>query len=383
VTAPFRRAVFFIAGFDPNGAQYLYWLFRRELGKDNALYGRATAVGRLATDADGLPGWRIDTADGGRPVTVDYTVLSPRKVVVENYYVRDVFRLIAAYAYALIAFIRTGGLFFLHKAPLPAVIMVVYVILAVPGFFWIGTTLAFWPMLPVERAVGAPLSEAWWLVGRLAGGFVFLQAIYLAEHVIWLYFFVSAFRMLALQAEGRAHALERMVAGWVRIVAARQAKESYDEALIVGHSIGSIQGIEMAEQLLRDPAFAGKNCLALLTIGSADGLLSCQRNARRFRAVTAAVATAPDLVWVEYFAPTDAICRGWIDPVAFAGIDLGGRTQRGPAMRKLDLAAMFPGLNLRRVPVNLVKQHFLYLSAGDAKTDYSYFQTICRAGRLS
>ena len=383
MTVPFRRAVFFIAGFDPNGAQYLYWLFRRELGKDNALYGRTTTVGRLADDADGLPGWRIETADAGRPVIVDYTVLSPRKVVVENYYVRDVFRLIAAYILALFAFIHTGGLFFLRKATMPAVAIIVYVILAVPGFFWIGTTLAYWPLRLVESAAGISLGETAWIVGRLAGGFVFLQAVILAERVIWLYFFVSALRMMTLQAAGRAEALDRVVAGWVRIVAARQARETYDEVLIVGHSIGSIQGIEMAEQLLRDPVFAGTKRLALLTIGSADCLLSSQRNARRFHAATAAVATAPDLVWVEYFAPTDAICRGRIDPVAFAGIDLGGRPQRGPAMRKIDLGTMFPGLNLRRVPVNLVKQHFLYLSAGDAKTDYSYFQTICRAGRMS
>lgn len=379
MTAPFRRAVFFIAGFDPHGAQYLYWLFRREFGKDNALYDRKANVGRLVADADKLPGWRIATADGARPVTVDYTVLSPRAVVVGNYYVRDVFRLIAAYVYALIGFIRTGGLLYLRKTPLPTTIMILYVILAVPGFFWIGTTLAYWPMLLLPDSVGEP----WRLIGRLIGGLAFLQAVYLAERVIWLYFFVSALRMMTLQAEGKAHALDRMVAEWVRIVAERQAIERYDEVLIVGHSIGSIQGIEMAEKLLRDPAFAGTNRLALLTIGSADGALSCQRNAHRFHAATAAVATSPDLVWVEYFAPTDAICRGWTDPIAFAGIDLGGRQQRGPAMRKIDLAAMFPGLNLKRVPVNLVKQHFLYLSAGDRKTDYSYFQTICRASRLS
>lgn len=378
MTAPFRRAVFFIAGFDPNGAQYLYWLFRREFGKDNALYGRKADVGRLVTDADKLPGWRIETEDGGRPVTVDYTVLSPRHVVVGNYYIRDVFRLIAAYVWMLYAFLRSGALLSLHKAPAPALIIIVYVVLAVPGFFWIGTTLAYWPMLLLPDSVG----ETWRLAGRLVGGLVFLQAVYLVERIIWLYFFVSALRMLALQAQGRAHALDRMVAEWVRVVAERQATAHYDEVLIVGHSIGTIQGIEMAEQLLRDPGFAGTHRLSLLTIGSADALLSCQRNARRFRAATAAAATAPDLVWVEYFAPTDAICRGWIDPVAFAAIDLGGRTQRGPAMRKIDLAAMFPGLNLRRVPINLVKQHFLYLSAGERKTGYSYFETICRAGRL-
>jgi hypothetical protein len=379
VTAPFRRAVYFIAGFDPNGAQYLYWLFRGEFGKDNALYGRKASVGRLVADADKLPGWRIETEDAGRPVTVDYTVLSPRAVVVGNYYVRDVFRLIAAYLYMLFALVRTGAIFYLRKAPAPALIVSLYVILAVPGFFWIGTTLASWPMLLLPDGI----SETWRLAGRLAGGLVFLQAIYLAERAIWLYFFVSALRMLALQAEGRANALERMVAEWVRIVAGRQAAGRYDEVLIVGHSIGSIQGIEMAERLLRDPTFAGTGRLSLLTIGSADSLLSCQRNARRFRAATAEAATSADLVWVEYFAPSDAICRGWIDPVAFAGIDLGGRGQRGPAMRKVDLAAMFPGFNLRRVPLNLVKQHFLYLSAGAVKTDYSYFQTICRAGRLS
>lgn len=379
MTAPFRRAVFFIAGFDPNGAQYLYWLFRREIGKDNALHGRTTNVGRLAADGDALPGWRIETADAGRPVTVDYTVLSPRAVIVGNYYVRDVFRLIAAYCYMLFAFVRTGGIFYLRKTPAPATIILLFVILAVPGFFWIGTTLAHWPMLLLPEGVGEP----WRLLGRLAGGLVFLQAIYLAERVIWLYFFVSALRMMALQAEGRAQPLDRMVEEWVRIVAARQAAAHYDEVLIVGHSIGSIQGIEMAERLLREPAFAGTGRLSLLTIGSADGLLSCQRNATRFHAATAAAATSPDLVWVEYFAPTDAICRGWIDPVAFAGIDLGGRAQRGPAMRKVDLAAMFPGLNAKRVPVNLVKQHFLYLSAGAAKTEYSYFQAICAAKRLS
>lgn len=377
MTAPFRRAVFFIAGFDPNGAQYLYWLFRQEIGKDNALYGRATSIGRLAPDADGLPGWRIETEDAGRPVTVDYTVLSPRQVVVGNYYVRDVFRLIAAYFLALVAFVRSGGILYLRKAPLPALLVVLYVILAVPGFFWIGTTLAHWPMLLLPDGVGEP----WRLLSRLAGGLVFLQAVYLAERVIWLYFFVSALRMLTLQAAGRAHALDRMVEDWARIVSERQAANPYDEVLIVGHSIGSIQGIEMAERLLRDSSFAGR--LSLLTIGSADGLLSCQRNARRFHAATAVAATSPDLVWVEYWAPTDAICRGWIDPVAFAGIDLAGRPQRGPAMRKVDLGAMFPGLNPRRVPLNLVKQHFLYLTAGAAKTEFSYFQTICAAKRLA
>lgn len=379
MTAPFRRAVFFIAGFDPNGAQYLYWLFRRELGRDNALYGRTTQVGRLAADADGLPYWRIETVDGGRPVTVDYTVLSPRAVVLANYYVRDVFRLIWAYVAGFIAFVRSGGILHLRKAPLPALIMILYVIVAVPGFFWIGTTLAYWPMLLLPESVGEP----WRIAGRLIGGFVFLQAVYLLERVIYLYFFVSALRTLTLQAAGRAHALDRMVADWVRIVAERQARDNYDEVLIVGHSTGSVQAIEMVEKLLADAAFAGRQRLSLLTIGSGDALLSCQRNATRFRAATAAAATAPDLAWVEYWAPTDAICRGWIDPVAFAGIDLGGRPQRGPAMRKLDMHAMFPGLNVKRVPVNLVKQHFLYLTAGDRKTDYSYFRIVCQAARLS
>lgn len=377
MTAPFRRAVFFIAGFDPNGAKYLYWLFRQEIGKDNALHGRTTSIGRLAPDADGLPGWNIETEDAGRPVTVDYTVLSPRQVVVGNYYVRDVFRLIAAYVLMLAAFIRSGGILYLRKTPLQAVLIVLYVILAVPGFFWIGTTLAHWPMLLLPEGVGEP----WRLLGRLAGGLVFLQAVYVAERMIWLYFFVSALRMLTLQAAGRAHALDRMVEAWVRIVAARQAANRYDEVLIVGHSIGSIQGIEMTERLLRDPAFAGK--LSLLTLGSADGLLSCQRNAKRFHAATAAAATSPDLVWVEYWAPTDAVCRGWIDPVAFADIDLGGRPQRGPAMRKVDLATMFPGFNPKRMPLNLVKQHFLYLTAGAVKTEHSYFRMICAARRLA
>jgi hypothetical protein len=94
------------------------------------------------------------------------------------------------------------------------------------------------------------------------------------------------------------------------------------------------------------------------------------------------VATAPDLVWVEYYAPTDAICRGATDPVTAAGIDLGGRAQTGPQMRAIDLRSMYPPSRLPRLPLDLVKQHFLYVSSSRRAAGYSYFRIICGAATL-
>lgn len=378
--APFRRAVFFVAGFDPIGPKYLYWLFRRDFGKDGALEGRTAAIDRLVEDADGLPGWRIDTADGAVPVGIDYTVLSPREVILDHYYSRNVFGLIWAYLVAIYSLIRSGGYWRVLRLPLRPLLLTHYIIVAIPGFFWIGTQLTYWPL---ALLLPAGTSDAVWLVGRLIGGFAFLQGMIVFERVTWLYFFVSALRLAALQGWGRAGAFDRMVDDWIRIIAERQAKHAYDEVLIVGHSIGSIQAVEMTERLMQHPAFAGTRRLSLLTLGSVDMILSYQHNAHRFRAAIAAVATAPELVWIEYYAPSDAICRGGADPVAAAGIGLGGRRQTGPEMRRLDLREMFSTASFNRLPVNLVKQHLLYLSSGDRRSSYSYFRIVCQARRLS
>jgi hypothetical protein len=375
---PFRRAVFFVAGFDPIGPKYLYWLFRREIGADNALEGRKTEIGRMTTDVDGLAHWRMETADRARPVAVDYTVLSPRQVVIDHYYARTVFGLIWAYLVAMYALFASGAYRRVLRLPLRPLILVHYIVLSVPGLFWAGAELAYWPMLLLPE-LGPELR----LALRIAGGLVFLQAFVLLERVTWIYFFVSALRQAALQGWDRAAALDRMLEGWTRVVAERQARHGYDEVLLVGHSIGSIQAIEMAGRLLEDPAFAGTGRLSLLTLGSADMLLSYQSHARRFRAAMAKVATAPDLVWIEYYAPTDAICRGGGDPVAAAGIDLGGRRQTGPEMRRLDLHEMFTPASFNRLPFNLVKQHLLYLSSGDRRSSYSYFRLVCGAERLA
>jgi hypothetical protein len=373
---PFRRGVFFIAGFDPNGAKYLYWLFRREMGTDNALEGRTASVGRMSEAEEGLAAWQIETADGGTPVVVDYTVMSPRRVVLDRYYLRNVFALIWAYLFAIYSLVLSGGYRRVLRLPVRTLIMTHYIILGVPGFFWLGAELAYWPMLLLRASAG----EWVWMIVRATGGLVFLQALILVEGVLWLYFFVSAARLASLQGRGRAEAFDRMVDGWIDFVANRQAEKSYDEVLIVGHSVGSIQAVEMAERLHKDAAFAGR--LSLLTLGSADMVLSYQNHASRFRAAIAAVATAPNLVWIEYFSPTDAICRGGTDPVAAAEIDLGGRPQAGPAMRSLNLHEMFTPLSLSRLPLNLVKQHLLYLCSGDRRSSYSYFRLICQAKRL-
>lgn len=377
---PFRRAVFFIAGFDPNGARYLYWLFRRELAKHAQVAGEKADVGRLTEDEDRLPHWRVETADGETPVSLDYTVLSPRQAVLDHYYIRTVFGLVASWVTGIYALLVSGAFPRIWRLPVRTLALMHYIVFSVPFFFWVGAELSYWPLslvLPYE-AHGAV-----WLLARSAGGLALLQALLLLERVIWLYFFVSAMRLAVLQARGRAVVLDQMVADWAAVAAQRQMRHRYDEVLIVGHSVGTVQAVQMAERLLADPAFAGSGRLSLLTLGSADMTLSFQRRAHAFRASTAALATSKDLVWVEYYAPTDPICRGAADPVAAAAIDLGGRVQTGPRMRAIDLRAMYAGSRLAPLPLDLVKQHFLYLSSSARKQGYSYFRMVCGASRLA
>jgi len=379
---PFRRAVFYIAGFDNIGARYYYMLFRNGLAHECGRDSRAFTITRPAPAGEITSRWRVETDDAGRPVEVDYFFLTPQDLL-KKYNEGGGRQLLAAWVYTLFIYLRRG-LVFRAAGKSWKVVVLLTVLFSFAGFFALGAA-AVWGLLAVFGNPLPPLADA---ALAFAAGAVSLRLGLFVAAKSYIKLALMALYVGALHAQGRLPQLERRTADWARFIREQTAAEAFDEVLLVGHSSGVVTAVDVAAELLRDPAPGRKLPLALLTLGSIDAAVSAFRRpgdsyARRHHAAVAAVATSPDIVWIEYWSPWDFICIGSHDAVSMADIDLGGRTRHGPVLRELDLKRSLNRASYRRMFFNMFARHFQYLKGGDRPADYSYFAISCGARRLS
>lgn len=80
-----RRHVFYIAGYDPQGAPGYYRLFQRELARFQKLWPVNAALSELEVDADGISArWRIEAAGPDWCVETTYELLRWDDIVARN-----------------------------------------------------------------------------------------------------------------------------------------------------------------------------------------------------------------------------------------------------------------------------------------------------------
>jgi hypothetical protein len=373
----FRRAVFFVAGFDVVGPRFYRLLFKRELKQDSARLQRRLRMVEPAPEQPAAWSCSITTKDGPRPVEIEYHVLTPHELVSPSYR-HNALAVAWNWLRVLFAYLRYGvarrvfaaswktGVVLISVLGLPAVVFAAGATVA-----GVGLTFAI-PGVPPAIAV----------VFVLAGGFVGLQGYVMLDRGAGPNLLLSSMAVGADQAAGKLPAFEQIVESFARFVLERRAAARWDEILVVGHSSGTIMAVDVMARVLDHIATGGPR-LALLTLGSSHGVVTFFRHAARQRAAFARVATAPNVTWIEYFTARDFICLGRRDPIATAGIDLGAKRQTGPLMRRLSISRFYSPERARRLRFNLFDRHFDYLKAGDPSSDYSYFRTVCGATPLA
>jgi hypothetical protein len=372
---PFRRAVFYFAGFDNIGVQFYYSMFRRGMASVLFRERRRATVSRPAPVADGIELWTIRTEDAEAPVEVDYYFLSPRGLV-DTFQARDAFRAIGAWAFTAYAFIRHGIMVEAFRRYWPGALVLTYALLSIPAYFAAGGGAA-WLLTSLAVPAAWPLAAGAGVVGGLAAVQLGLRL----DRRTFANYLLSAMRLTAAHALGRTRAMDDICESWADFIRNHPDRERWDEALVVGHSTGVTAAVDIVARLREDPQ-AARLPLSLLTLGSIEGVC-CFRGARRQRAALAKLATAPDLVWVDYYSPWDFVSMNGYQTIASAGIDLGGAVQHGPRARMLDFREVMTPEAYRKLRFDIFRRHFQYLSAGDRPSDYCYFGLVSAPRRLA
>lgn len=369
---PYRRAVFYMAGFDNIGARFYYALFARGMARASSRDGRRYTLSKLAP-GEGASTWRIETSDGGRPVEVDYFFLTPQTVVRSNHSDNPLW-IIAGWALASYAFLRYGVLYRAFRRYWPGALVLAYALICAPLYFIVGAALTG---LVAHYAAGAPWYAT--LAAALAGGVIGLRLGLRFDRSTYANYLLSATRMAAVHGLRRDTALDDMADQWAALIAARQAERRWDDVLLVGHSSGATSAIDVAARLLAMPAEARPRPLSLLTLGSTDGIVACFPAAVAHRQALAEVATRREITWIEYYSYYDFISMGPIDPIDGAQADLGGKPQLGPIRYEVEYHEILNDASYAGLRFNIFKRHFQYLKAADNGASYCYFRLVSAA----
>ncbi|SPD67952.1 conserved protein of unknown function (plasmid) [Cupriavidus taiwanensis] len=371
-----RRKVYYVSGFDPRGATFYHRLYREESAKQAVHHGGSVAVGSRSRLGEHVSAWNVDSKWDGHSVSTEYQFLHWDDLVRRHWepsLPRLVWSTLASYA----RYIGCGAFGRLSKtfrgpffsALYPLVYLAVLVVLSLG--LGIGASAAL-------SAVGL---HGWLAVagGMAAGAVLFGGGVALANRlaVFWL---LRIYRFVQAWGEREPEDVRQRIdafADWIR----RDLEASpCDEALVVGHSVGSIVGVSLAARLADALTPAQRRGLTLVTLGQCIPLLSLMPSATAFRRDLQRLSAEREMQWLDMNARADSLCFSQANPLDISGI--AGAAAGRPTAQVVRPFRMFGKQEYARMKRSKQRLHFQYLMASAVPNEYDYFRMTAGPRRI-
>jgi hypothetical protein len=386
-----HRRVYYLSGFDPRGARHYHQLYKSEAALQEPVNGRHYAVSGRSKTLDHCTSWTVSswpqdkpTQPAAEPAKTTYVFMGWDDIVRDHW--------------------------------LPASWQV---LLALPAFFWhftagggLGKTRrcaprAFWSILsPLIYALLAALaallaaglaaklvtlaspSTLAAAVAALLAAFLVLAAAQKGANRLRLYWLARINLFYLLWGRTRPAAFEQRWAGFAARIhadnlnASRVTADRADEVLIIGHSVGALAAVAVAERYLalQDTAEGDAPIVKLVTLGSIVPLLGFVPEADWFRSQVARVG-ASGMTWVDYTAPSDPLCCALVDP--FAACGLPPPAGKGYLLKSARFDKMFSPAAYKPLQRDAFRIHFQYVMATGLPVANDFFSLTAGPEPLS
>lgn len=381
-----RRRVYYISGFDPRGARFYHQLYRHEATLQQGVNGVAYMVGARQKSGAYATAWDVEATPAGTgmpamPTTTRYSFLGWDDLI-RTHWPSGSAQVIAAMPAFYWRYAAGGGL----RRTLRCA----------PRYFWSLLSPLIWLLASllmalllagagaaIARLVGAP---AWLaaLAGVLPAAALLRAALAGAEklRLLWL---MRIFLFVPFWGRQRPAALDQRWTAFAAQIEADLAAdaaraEPADEVLLVGHSVGALVAVAVADALLARADAAAPPRLKLLSLGNITPMLAFVPEAGWFREQLARVG-ASAIAWKDISAPSDPLCYALVDPFATCGLAAPGGA--GFELKSARFDRMFAGADYaarRRDPFGI---HFQYLMASALPVDNDYFTLTAGPAALS
>ncbi len=371
-----RRHVFYVEGYDPQGASGYYSLFRREFERFKKLWSLRGSVSEPEQDAHAhATSWMVEAESPNWRVDVTYEFLDWGDIVGRDLRHSMLWRLPQVLLW-LASYLVTGALFrivwrswrFSMFLVGSFVLLAIWLAIAALGgrYVWrvLSETLNVTPVLSIPAGV-------------ICGFLIFLSLQWVADRM-YVAHLVNAWLFLYDYLRGLRPDFERrMDAFAARLVAAVHAGEA-DEILVVGHSGGTLSAPIMVEKALAlDPQLGRRGTrVVLVTLGTVIPLVTAHPRAKGLRDMLARLAHQDGIRWVDFQSRQDSLNFFAADPTKDSGIGVYPPAAN-PIIFHVNLRALLLPETFERFRWDFFRVHFQFIMANDRPARYDYYLFLC------
>ncbi len=376
-----NRHVFYVEGYDPQGAKGYYRLFRRELARFRKLWPLEVGLGSLKLDSKDIAHWTIKTNGPNWQVSTYYEFLRLEEFIGGNMAQplgRQLFRAARWMAGDLLSgtlarTFRASWWFAVHLI-YPQIMIILWAAFVVSAGVLSGAVLSSLAVMP-------PIAGA--VIGVAVAVALFIALRPIAERSFVLQI-ANCWPYVREFARGKPSGYSRSIALLAeRIVAAARANEA-DEILIIGHSAGGgIAPVIVARAYEIDPELGrhGPNII-LLTLGSLLPAFALDREAQWLRGIIRQLVLEPSFLWVDCQSRKDWMNFWHLDLFGEIGVD---RDKVRCELRywQVRYRDMLSEDSYARLQWNLFRMHYQFIMANDKRAPYDYFMLVCGPARIA
>lgn len=370
-----RRHVLYVEGYDPQGAEGYYDIFKRSFDRFLKLWPLQTKLSALEIDSEFFAHWEIETSVPNWQVHTRYEFLRQEQFIRAKM-TEPMLRQIRRALMWIADYLFSGALYRVYRASWRfglalsnfQMLLLHWLWISAAGGVLAGFVLAHFfglnSYLSTAMGIGAvfvcfrllkPLADRWFVVQ-------------INSH--WPY--------LCEFARGEPTGFDPPINACAeRLIAVARANDT-DEILVIGHSGGGVIAPAIIARALELDPNVGKYGprVILMTLGSIMPGAGVHPKAMKLRAIIERVAVEPSILWIDAQSSKDVLNFENFDPVAGIGIDAGLR-RCNPLIWQVRFRDMLSQKFYESIRTNFFRLHYQFIMANDIRAPYDYFMLVC------
>lgn len=375
-----RRRVFFIEGYEPQGAAGFHRMFKREWNRFCANWRISGTIQDIQIQSSDIASWHIETVGPNWQVSTQYEFLRLENYIARNLALPRLTQLGRALRW-IADDIASGALARVFRASWRMGVLIVYSQIFL--LLWLGLSLfgGWFATRALDSITDSFLAQ---IAIALIAAFAIFAALRPVVDAMFVNQLNNCWPYLREFARGKQTDFDRSIALFAeRIVDAANANDT-DEILIVGHSAGAMLALTATQRALAiDPDMGLKRArVSVLTLGSIMPALALHPEASKLRETIRTIATEPTVFWADCQAQEDFMNFWNYDPVSGVGINVG-QERCNPRVWPVPVRQMISPENFKKARFNYWRMHYQYIMSNDRRASYDYFMFVCGPAPLS
>lgn len=356
-----KRAVFYLAGYDPKSYRFYYNLFKKNLQEYSKKFNFEAKLSKVQTKKKKIVCWDIESTNA----QTTYTFLAWNDIVKKTWSHSITDAIKDCCSFFRIYIITTLPFKFAKESPYQ-------VITGLYPFFYILLSLLF--SLSLIFLSVFVLQSYFPLVFCLFFGifvaFLVLKLLFKLGKKLAVFWIARICIFCANWQKNKKGELENRINIFAKIIL--NASENNDELILIAHSVGSILCIELLERILQENSSQSiVKKLKILTLGECIPLTSYQKKEQEFRAKLEFVSRF-NLQWYDYTSVIDGACFPQVDFFRTSGVE----PKFTPLFYSPKFHTLYEKNKYKKIKNDKNKAHFLYLFSVDIQGGYDFFHFV-------